>query len=70
VLGNLVISINEIQEFFSNNPDVVTYWQGNPQIKCQILKNKKGRGVTIQIDTYKADTPKENKKTDKGDLPF
>lgn len=68
VLGAMVISVNEFQKFINENQNLLTDYNGESQLKLQILNGSKG--IYLTVDTYKKSgsvTPP----TSKGDgLPF
>ena len=68
VLGTLVISPNEFNEWLRENQSLMTEYNGSKQLKCQILQGDKG--IYFTVDTYKP-TPKEGLTNgSKEDLPF
>ena len=52
VLATGVITLNELFTFAKENPTLQTEYQGNKQIKIQILKSKEGNPY-ISVDTWK-----------------
>lgn len=77
VLGSVVITLQEFREFVNNNQQYLTKYNGNDQLRLQLLRSKDGKLYTT-VDTYKpgekaaAPTPKaEPQPVDNGsDLPF
>lgn len=75
VLGNIVLTIEDIRIMFNENQSAVTEYKGKHQLKLQLLKSKEGKPYAI-VDTYKQaekaiDKPAGlnlNKEDD--DLPF
>jgi len=55
VLGTVIITPNELFKWLKENPQYLTDYKGEKQIKLQCLKKKDG-GITFTVDTYK---PKE-----------
>lgn len=55
ILGSLVITPNELVKFCKENPDYLTEYQGEKQLKLVIQKTKAG-GLTAVVDTYKKDS--------------
>lgn len=53
VKGQIIISPNELFEWLKANPDVMTEYQGNKQLKLSILERKDGGGWNVTVDTYK-----------------
>ena len=60
VKGQIIITLNELNEFCKANTDLLSEYQGQKQLKLSILEKKDGSGLNVVIDTYK---PKE-------DVPF
>jgi hypothetical protein len=67
VIGSLVITLNELVQFCKDNPSLLTEYNGQKQLKLQIVKTKSGN-LSATVDTYK----KEEKTftETKEDLPF
>lgn len=53
VKGSIVITLNELVQFAKDNPSYLTEYNGNKQIKLQILESKKG-DLYCAVDQYKA----------------
>jgi hypothetical protein len=52
VLGDLIISIGEFEQFIKENENLLTEYQGKKQLKTTIKKSKDG-GVYFEVNTYK-----------------
>lgn len=52
VLATGVITLNELFTFAKENPGLQTEYQGNKQIKIQLLRSKEGNPY-IAVDTWK-----------------
>ena len=52
VLGSLVITPNDLWKFCKDNPEILTDYNGNKQLKMQILKSKAGNAY-LAVDTFK-----------------
>ncbi len=65
VLGSMVISLNDLVQFAKDNPEYLSEYKGQKQLRLQILTGNKG--IYATVDTYKAGAKKEAA-TD--DLPF
>lgn len=60
VKGTVIITLNKFFEFCKSNPDFITEYKGEKQIKCQLLEGD--YGIYLAVDTYKKSTDnKENK---------
>jgi hypothetical protein len=67
VKGSGVIAINELVKFLKDNPDYMSDYKGEPQVKFQLLDRGTG-GLYFVVDTYKKQaTPPD---TNNDDLPF
>lgn len=66
VLGTLIITPNKLHQWMKDNPQYVTEYKGEKQLKLTLLQ---GQGkVNIQVDTYQ---PKQQKVAEpNSDLPF
>lgn len=67
VLGAMVVTPEELQEWISVNQQHLTEYQGKKQLRLDILQGKDGPYVVV--NTYKpqvSEAPQEPK----GDLPF
>jgi hypothetical protein len=51
VLGAVVITIDEFNEWVKQNQHLLSDYQGKKQLKLQLLKGSKG--VDLSVDTYK-----------------
>lgn len=60
VKGTVIITLNELVKFCKDNPDLLTEYKGEKQLKLQLVERKDGKGLNLTVDTYK---PKD-------DLPF
>lgn len=60
VIGNLIISPRQLVEFIKANPDCLTDYKEEKQIRVTIWKNDKGLSFTL-------DKPKEEKKPEQED---
>lgn len=80
VIGNIVISLNELVKFGKDHPEYLTEYKGAKQLKLQALKSKEGKAYLI-VDTYKRESdgnkneyPEPQKQdeiqVDEEDLPF
>lgn len=87
VLGDLLITLtgeNGFYEFLKNNPDLLSEYQGEQQIKLNIVKTRDGR-VNFTVNTWKPQgqqaqqpsrkqeevvSPPAQEKEYKDDLPF
>lgn len=63
VLGTVIITPNELFTWLKENQNLLSEYEGNKQLKLQLLKGDKG--IYMQVDTYKKE---ENISKDK--LPF
>ena len=54
VLATGVITLNELVQFGKDNPQLLTEYNGQKQIKIQLLKSKDGNPY-ISVDTWKRD---------------
>jgi hypothetical protein len=52
VIGALVITMNDLFKFCKDHPDLVTEYNGEKQLKLQILKSKNGN-LYSKVDTWK-----------------
>lgn len=60
VKGQLIITLNDLIQYCKENPDLLTDYQGNKQLRLQILEKKDKTGLNLVVDTYKP----------KSDVPF
>lgn len=75
VIGAAVITINELVTFCKENENLLTEYNGQKQLKLQLLKSK-GGDLYFSVDTFKS-TPRVQTAfpagvlpEDTGDLPF
>jgi hypothetical protein len=57
VKGQMIITPKEFLEWIKANPDFLTEYKGEKQIRLQLLERKDGKGLNLVVDTYK---PKED----------
>ena len=62
VLGTMIITLNDFITFAKENPDLLTEYEGNKQLKCQMLAGDNGPYLTV--DTWKPDSKKKAKATE------
>ena len=67
-IGNLVISLNELVKFCQDCPELLTEYEGQKQLKCQILKSKENKPYCVVDDYKKASGDEKSSSSD--DLPF
>lgn len=60
VKGQLIITLNDLIQYCKDNPELLTEYQGQKQLRLQILEKKDKTGLNLVIDTYKP----------KSDVPF
>ena len=65
VKGQIIITPNDLFQWLKDNPDLLTDYQGNKQLKISILERKHGGGWNTVVDTYKPQSNGPDK-----DLPF
>ena len=53
VKGSLIITLNELIQFCKDNPDYLTEYNGQKQLKCSMLDGDKG--LYLNVDTYRPD---------------
>lgn len=53
VKGALIITPSELLKFCEENKELMTEYNGTPQLKCQILHGD--NGIYITVDTWKKD---------------
>jgi hypothetical protein len=58
VLGSMIITLNDLIKFCKDNPDLLTEYKGNKQLKCKLLNGK--YGVNIEVDTWKPEKREDN----------
>ena len=49
-----LVTINELVRFCKENPDYMSDYKGEPQLKLKILEGKKG--LYFAVDTYKSES--------------
>ena len=74
VIGALVVTMNDLFTFCKENPTLLTEYNGQKQLKLQVLKSKEGN-LYAAVDTFKPNTqavaaPAETKLPDTNDLQF
>jgi hypothetical protein len=52
VLGTAVITMNELFTFCKGHPELVTEYNGQKQLKLQLLRSKEGK-LYAAVDTFK-----------------
>lgn len=57
VKGQIIIHPNDFFTWLKANPEVLTDYKGEKQLKLSLLERKDGNGLNVQVDTYK---PKED----------
>jgi hypothetical protein len=72
VKGTLIITLNEFFNFCKERPDLMTEYNDQKQLKCNILEGDKG--LYFQVDTWRPDAnqqPEPQPEVDgNNDLPF
>ncbi len=69
IKGTLIISLNELAKFCKENPELLTEYKGEKQLKCKMLDGK--FGISIEVDTWRAEKKEpEDLNPDKTDIPF
>jgi len=51
VLGTVLVTPSELNEWLAANAQYLTDYKGSPQLRCQLLKGKDGPYITV--DTFK-----------------
>ena len=72
VLASGVITLNELFTFAKENPELITEYNGEKQLKLQLLKSKDGKPYIV-VDTWKPQQQQpeaETKIEDAIGLPF
>lgn len=70
VVGSMVITLNDLVTYAKENPDLLTEYNGQKQIKIQLLKSKDGN-LYGAVDTYKPAAPAPTPAPiPENDLPF
>jgi alpha-galactosidase len=52
VIGSMVITFSQLKEFVNTNQHLLSTYNGEQQIKLQLLKGNEGR-INFVVDTYK-----------------
>jgi len=72
VKGSGVIAINQLVKFLKDNPNYMSDYKGEPQVKFQLLEGRKG--LYFAVDTYKSNNNRNPSKREdikhSSDLPF
>jgi hypothetical protein len=55
VIGALVITFNELVNFGKENPELLSEYNGEKQLRLQVLKSKEGN-LYASVDTFKPTT--------------
>ena len=58
VKGTLIITLNELVKFCKENPELLTEYKEQKQLKCQILDGKDG--LYLVVDTWKPEKKDDN----------
>jgi hypothetical protein len=70
VVGSMVITLNDLVTYAKENPDLLTEYNGQKQLKIQLLKSKDGN-LYGAVDMYKpAAAAPATPPTPETDLPF
>jgi hypothetical protein len=70
VLGSVIITLNELVTFCKENPELLSEYNGQKQLRLQLLRSKEGAPY-LTVDTFKPQAaPQPPAKDDDGDLPF
>jgi hypothetical protein len=71
VLASGVITLNELVSFAKENPQLLTEYNGEKQLRIQLLKSKDGKPY-MTVDTWKPEQPLANPAPTEPteDLPF
>ena len=76
VIGALVVTMNDLFTFCKENQALLTEYNGQKQLKLQVLKSKEGN-LYAAVDTFKptaqsaqVTAPADTKLPDTNDLPF
>lgn len=75
VLGSLVITMNELIAWAKENQQYLTEYNGQKQLKLQLLRKKDGNGINLVVDTFKPEKKAEpvqqqKNEVESDDLPF
>ena len=57
VRGTLIITLNEFFNFCKERPELMTEYNDQKQLKCNILEGDKG--IYLQVDTWKPEPQPE-----------
>ena len=80
VKGSGVIAINKLVKFLKDNPNYMSDYKGEPQVKFQLLEGR--NGLYFTVDTYKKNkagtgrvdspyiAPEDKNDDDSQNLPF
>ncbi len=74
IIGSFVVTIDDLQAFIIDHPELLTEYNGKKQLKCQVCKGKDG--PYVKVDTWRPNTQTTGNNTaesvasDQGDLPF
>lgn len=68
VKGALIITPTELISFCDENPQLMTEYNGTPQLKCQMLHGD--NGIYITVDTWKKEASNEPIQEPINDDPF
>jgi len=75
VKGSMVITVNELVKFCKENADLLTEYNGQKQLKCQLLDGN--NGLYLKVDTWKPNQQQNqsnatiiNESNESEDLPF
>jgi hypothetical protein len=73
VLATGVITPNDLVAFLKENPELLTEYNGQKQVRIQVLKSKDGKPY-VSVDTWKPDSaaavPAKQDAEKDGSLPF
>ena len=75
VIGALVITLDDLQAFCIDKPELMSEYNGKKQLRLQVLKSKDGN-LYASVDTWKPDgastgsLPAVKKVEEINDLPF
>lgn len=68
VKGTLIVTLNELVQFCKENENYLSEYNGQKQLKCQMLEGEKG--IYFTVDTWKPTEQKQPAKETADDLPF
>jgi hypothetical protein len=73
VIASMVVTLEDLKEFFNQNQDLLTEFNGKKQLKLQILNSKEGKPYAA-VDTFKPTPKVQNRNVEvielESDLPF